>query len=168
LEIEGFPDLKVEQAFELTYASAELSAATCTIKLDKAPIEEYLNSNIVLLKWMISEGYGDRQTLERRIQGMEKWLEAPQLLAGDADAEYATVIDIDLAEITQPILCAPNDLDEARLLSNVANSKIDEVFIGSCMTKICHFRAAGKLLDKHKGPLATRLWVAPPTKMDAA
>ncbi|WP_367671316.1 bifunctional aconitate hydratase 2/2-methylisocitrate dehydratase [Serratia symbiotica] len=168
LEIEGLPDLKVEQAFELTDASAERSAAACTIKLDKAPIEEYLNSNIVLLKWMISEGYGDRRTLERRIQRMEKWLAAPQLLAGDADAEYAAVIDIDLAEITQPILCAPNDPDDARLLSDVANSKIDEVFIGSCMTNIGHFRAAGKLLDQHKGPLPTRLWVAPPTKMDAA
>ncbi|MCX2958624.1 MAG: aconitate hydratase B, partial [Serratia symbiotica] len=111
--------------------------------------EEYLNSNIVLLKWMISEGYGDRRTLERRIQRMEKWLAAPQLLAGDADAEYAVVIDIDLAEITQPILCAPNDPDDARLLSDVANSKIDEVFIGSCMTNIGHFRAAGKLLEKN-------------------
>lgn len=168
LEIEGLPELKVEQAFELTDASAERSAAGCTIKLDKAPIEEYLNSNIVLLKWMIAEGYGDRRTLERRIQGMEKWLADPQLLEGDADAQYAAVIDIDLAEITQPILCAPNDPDDARLLSDVANSKIDEVFIGSCMTNIGHFRAAGKLLDQHKGQLPTRLWVAPPTKMDAA
>ena len=168
LEIEGLPDLKVEQAFELTDASAERSAAGCTIKLDKAPIEEYLNSNIVLLKWMISEGYGDRRTLERRIQGMEKWLADPQLLEGDADAEYAAVIDIDLNEIKEPILCAPNDPDDARLLSDVANSKIDEVFIGSCMTNIGHFRAAGKLLDQHKGQLPTRLWVAPPTKMDAA
>ncbi|NIG62240.1 MAG: bifunctional aconitate hydratase 2/2-methylisocitrate dehydratase [Serratia symbiotica] len=168
LEIEGLPDLKVEQAFELTDASAERSAAACTIKLDKAPIEEYLNSNIVLLKWMISEGYGDIRTLDRRIQGMGKWLAAPHLLAGDADAESAAVIDIDLAEITQPILCAPNDPDDALLLSDVANSKIDEVFIGSCMTNIGHFRAAGKLLDQHKGPLPTRLWMAPPTKMDAA
>ncbi|MEQ4531478.1 MAG: bifunctional aconitate hydratase 2/2-methylisocitrate dehydratase [Mixta sp.] len=168
LEIEGLPDLKVEQAFELSDASAERSAAGCTIKLDKAPIIEYLNSNIVLLKWMIAEGYGDRRTLERRIQGMEKWLADPQLMEADADAEYAAVIEIDLAEINEPILCAPNDPDDARLLSEVQNEKIDEVFIGSCMTNIGHFRAAGKLLDSHKGQLPTRLWVAPPTKMDAA
>lgn len=168
LEIEGLPELKVEQAFELADASAERSAAGCTIKLDKAPIQEYLNSNIVLLKWMISEGYGDRRSLERRIQGMEKWLADPQLLEADADAQYAAVLEIDLASIKQPILCAPNDPDDARLLSDVANSKIEEVFIGSCMTNIGHFRAAGKLLDQHKGQLPTRLWVAPPTKMDAA
>ncbi|WP_318357581.1 bifunctional aconitate hydratase 2/2-methylisocitrate dehydratase [Enterobacter sp.] len=168
LEIEGLPDLKVEQAFELTDASAERSAAGCTIKLDRAPIEEYLTSNIVLLKWMIAEGYGDRRTLERRVQGMEKWLADPQLLEADADAEYAAVIDIDLADIKEPILCAPNDPDDARLLSDVAGEKIDEVFIGSCMTNIGHFRAAGKLLDSHKGQLPTRLWVAPPTRMDAA
>ncbi|WP_394515615.1 bifunctional aconitate hydratase 2/2-methylisocitrate dehydratase [Pantoea sp. SGAir0430] len=168
LEIEGLPKLKVEQAFELTDASAERSAAGCTIKLDKEPIIEYLNSNIVLLKWMISEGYGDRRTLERRIQGMEKWLADPQLLEADADAEYAAVIEIDLAEIKEPILCAPNDPDDARWLSDVQGEKIDEVFIGSCMTNIGHFRAAGKLLDAHKGQLPTRLWVAPPTKMDAA
>lgn len=168
LEIEGLPDLKVEQAFELTDASAERSAAGCTIKLNKEPIVEYLNSNIVLLKWMIAEGYGDRRTLERRIQGMEKWLADPQLLEADADAEYAAVIDIDLADIKEPILCAPNDPDDARLLSDVQGEKIDEVFIGSCMTNIGHFRAAGKLLDSHKGQLPTRLWVAPPTRMDAA
>ncbi|MEQ1974560.1 bifunctional aconitate hydratase 2/2-methylisocitrate dehydratase [Xenorhabdus sp. SGI240] len=168
LEIEGLPELKVEQAFELADASAERSAAGCTIKLDKEPIIEYLQSNIVLLKWMIAEGYGDRRTLERRIIGMENWLNDPQLLAADADAEYAAVIEIDLADIKEPILCAPNDPDDARLLSDVANSKIDEVFIGSCMTNIGHFRAAGKLLDQHKGQLPTRLWVAPPTKMDAA
>ncbi|QZN95047.1 bifunctional aconitate hydratase 2/2-methylisocitrate dehydratase [Symbiopectobacterium purcellii] len=168
LEIEGLPDLKVEQAFELTDASAERSAAGCTIKLDKAPIIEYLNSNIVLLKWMIAEGYGDRRTLERRVQGMEKWLADPQLLEADPDAEYAAVIDIDLADIKEPILCAPNDPDDARWLSDVQGEKIDEVFIGSCMTNIGHFRAAGKLLDQHKGQLPTRLWVAPPTKMDAA
>ena len=168
LEIEGLPDLKVEQAFELTDASAERSAAGCTIKLNKEPIVEYLNSNIVLLKWMIAEGYGDRRTLERRIQGMEKWLADPQLLEADADAEYAAVIDIDLADIKEPILCAPNDPDDARLLSDVKGEKIDEVFIGSCMTNIGHFRAAGKLLDSHKGQLPTRLWVAPPTRMDAA
>ncbi len=168
LEIEGLPTLKVEQAFELADASAERSAAGCTIKLDKAPITEYLNSNIVLLKWMIAEGYGDRRTIERRIQSMEKWLADPQLLEGDADADYAAVIEIDLNDIKEPILCAPNDPDDARLLSDVAGSKIDEVFIGSCMTNIGHFRAAGKLLDSHKGQLPTRLWVAPPTKMDAA
>ncbi|ERT13249.1 bifunctional aconitate hydratase 2/2-methylisocitrate dehydratase [Photorhabdus temperata] len=168
LEIEGLPELKVEQAFELADASAERSAAGCTIKLDKAPIIEYLQSNIVLLKWMIAEGYGDRRTLERRVTGMENWLKDPQLLEADADVEYAAVIEIDLAEIKEPILCAPNDPDDARLLSDVANSKIDEVFIGSCMTNIGHFRAAGKLLDQHKGQLPTRLWVAPPTKMDAA
>ena len=168
LEIEGLPELKVEQAFELADASAERSAAGCTIKLDQAPIKEYLSSNIVLLKWMISEGYGDRRTIERRIKGMEEWLANPTLLEADADAEYAAVIEIDLAEIKEPILCAPNDPDDARLLSSVQNSKIDEVFIGSCMTNIGHFRAAGKLLDSHKGALPTRLWVAPPTKMDAA
>lgn len=168
LEIEGLPDLKVEQAFELSDASAERSAAGCTIKLDKAPIIEYLNSNIVLLKWMIAEGYGDRRTLERRVESMEKWLADPQLLEADADAEYAAVIEIDLADIKEPILCAPNDPDDARLLSDVQGEKIDEVFIGSCMTNIGHFRAAGKLLDSHKGQLPTRLWVAPPTKMDAA
>ncbi|EKS6642704.1 bifunctional aconitate hydratase 2/2-methylisocitrate dehydratase [Enterobacter hormaechei] len=168
LEIEGLPDLKVEQAFELTDASAERSAAGCTIKLNKEPIIEYLTSNIVLLKWMIAEGYGDRRTLERRIQGMEKWLADPQLLEADADAEYAAVIEIDLADIKEPILCAPNDPDDARLLSDVQGDKIDEVFIGSCMTNIGHFRAAGKLLDTHKGQLPTRLWVAPPTRMDAA
>ncbi len=168
LEIEGLPELKVEQAFELADASAERSAAGCTIKLDKAPIIEYLQSNIVLLKWMIAEGYGDRRTLERRITAMENWLADPQLLEADADAEYAAIIEIDLNEIKEPILCAPNDPDDARLLSEVANSKIDEVFIGSCMTNIGHFRAAGKLLDQHKGQLPTRLWVAPPTKMDAA
>lgn len=168
LEIEGLPDLKVEQAFELTDASAERSAAGCTIKLNKEPIIEYLNSNIVLLKWMIAEGYGDRRTTERRIQGMEKWLANPELLEADADAEYAAVIDIDLADIKEPILCAPNDPDDARPLSAVQGEKIDEVFIGSCMTNIGHFRAAGKLLDAHKGQLPTRLWVAPPTRMDAA
>ncbi|KFC83999.1 bifunctional aconitate hydratase 2/2-methylisocitrate dehydratase [Buttiauxella agrestis] len=168
LEIEGLPTLKVEQAFELTDASAERSAAGCTIKLDREPIEEYLSSNIVLLKWMIAEGYGDRRTLERRIQGMEKWLADPQLLEADADAEYAEIIEIDLNDIKEPILCAPNDPDDARLLSDVQGEKIDEVFIGSCMTNIGHFRAAGKLLDSHKGQLPTRLWVAPPTRMDAA
>ncbi|MCW9718476.1 bifunctional aconitate hydratase 2/2-methylisocitrate dehydratase [Avibacterium sp. 21-599] len=168
LEIEGLEHLKVEQAFELSDASAERSAAACTIKLDKAPIIEYLNSNIVLLKWMIAEGYGDARTLERRINAMEKWLENPQLLSADPDAEYAAVIEIDLNEIKEPILCAPNDPDDARLLSEVQGDNIDEVFIGSCMTNIGHFRAAGKLLAKFKEVIPTRLWLAPPTKMDAS
>ncbi|QZP16869.1 bifunctional aconitate hydratase 2/2-methylisocitrate dehydratase [Avibacterium paragallinarum] len=168
LEIEGLEHLKVEQAFELSDASAERSAAACTIKLDKEPIIEYLNSNIVLLKWMIAEGYGDARTLERRIKAMEKWLENPELLSADPDAEYAAVIEIDLNEIKEPILCAPNDPDDARLLSDVQGDKIDEVFIGSCMTNIGHFRAAGKLLAKFKDVIPTRLWIAPPTKMDAS
>ncbi|WP_026972301.1 bifunctional aconitate hydratase 2/2-methylisocitrate dehydratase [Aliagarivorans marinus] len=166
LEIEGLEHLKVEQAFELSDASAERSAAGCTIKLDKAPIIEYLQSNIVMLKWMIAEGYGDRRTIERRITAMEEWLKEPELMTADADAEYAAVIEIDLADIKEPILCAPNDPDDARLLSTVQGTDIDEVFIGSCMTNIGHFRAAGKLLDKHNGALPTRLWVAPPTRMD--
>lgn len=166
LEIEGLEHLKVEQAFELSDASAERSAAGCTIKLDKAPIIEYLNSNIVMLKWMIAEGYGDRRTLERRIQGMEAWLANPELMEADADAEYAAVIEIDLNDIKEPILCAPNDPDDARLLSEVVDTQIDEVFVGSCMTNIGHFRALGKVLDKFAKPLPTRLWVAPPTKMD--
>ncbi|MDP8038635.1 MULTISPECIES: bifunctional aconitate hydratase 2/2-methylisocitrate dehydratase [Pasteurellaceae] len=168
LEIEGLEHLKVEQAFELSDASAERSAAACTIKLDKEPIIEYLNSNIVLLKWMISEGYGDVRTLERRIKGMEKWLANPELMEADVDAEYAAVIDINLNEIKEPILCVPNDPDDARLLSEVQNTSIDEVFIGSCMTNIGHFRAAGKLLNQFEDVIPTRLWIAPPTKMDAA
>ncbi|WP_417345072.1 bifunctional aconitate hydratase 2/2-methylisocitrate dehydratase [Ferrimonas sp.] len=166
LEIEGLDHLTVEQAFELSDASAERSAAGCTIKLSEESVAEYLQSNIVMLKWMIAEGYGDRRTIERRIQAMEKWLANPELMEADADAEYCEVIEIDLAQINQPILCAPNDPDDARLLSEVQGESIDEVFIGSCMTNIGHFRAAGKLLDKHKGALPTRLWVAPPTKMD--
>ena len=166
LEIEGLNELTVEQAFELSDASAERSAAGCTIKLPEAAIAEYLQSNITLLRWMISEGYGDARTLERRAQAMEAWLANPQLLAADADAEYAEVIEIDLSEVTEPVLCAPNDPDDACLLSSVQGEKIDEVFIGSCMTNIGHFRAAGKLLDKVEGSLPTRLWLSPPTKMD--
>lgn len=166
LEIEGVEHLTVEQAFELSDASAERSAAGCTVKLSPESITEYLNSNIVMLKWMIAEGYGDRRTIERRISAMEAWVTNPELMEADKDAEYAHVIEIDLAEITQPILCAPNDPDDARLLSDVQGTQIDEVFIGSCMTNIGHFRAAGKLLEKFGGQLDTRLWVAPPTKMD--
>lgn len=168
LEIEGLEHLKVEQAFELSDASAERSAAACTIKLDKAPIIEYLNSNIVLLKWMIAEGYGDPRSLERRIKGMEEWIANPELMEADADAEYAAVIDINLNEIKEPIVCAPNDPDDARKLSDVQGDKVDEVFIGSCMTNIGHFRAAGKLLNQNQGMIPTRLWIVPPTRMDAA
>ena len=166
LEIEGVEHLSVEQAFELSDASAERSAAGCTVKLSQESIEEYLNSNITMLKWMIAEGYGDVRTIERRITAMEEWLANPELLTADADAEYAHVIEIDLADIDQPILCAPNDPDDARLLSEVQGTEIQEVFIGSCMTNIGHFRAAGKMLEEFNGSLSTRLWVAPPTKMD--
>ena len=166
VEIEGLPDLKVEQAFELSDASAERSAAGCTVFLNKAPVIEYLNSNIVLLKNMIAQGYEDARTIRRRIQAMEAWLANPQLLAPDADAEYAAVIEIDLAEITEPIVCCPNDPDDAKTLSDVAGAKIDEVFIGSCMTNIGHFRAASKLLEGKKD-MPVKLWMAPPTKMDA-
>ncbi len=167
LEIEGLDELTVEQAFELSDASAERSAAGCTIKLPEKAIAEYLQSNITLLRWMIGEGYGDARTMERRAQAMEAWLTNPQLMEADKDAEYAEVIEIDLADIKEPVLCAPNDPDDARLLSSVAGEKINEVFIGSCMTNIGHFRAAGKLLDQVKGQLPTRLWLSPPTKMDA-
>jgi len=167
LEIEGLPHLKVEQAFELSDASAERSAAGCTVHLDKAPIIEYITSNITLLKWMIAEGYADPRSLARRIKAMEAWLANPQLLEGDADAEYAAVIEIDLNEIVEPILACPNDPDDVKTLSDVAGAKIDEVFIGSCMTNIGHFRAAAKLLEG-KRDIPTRLWVAPPTKMDAS
>ncbi|MGP9665884.1 bifunctional aconitate hydratase 2/2-methylisocitrate dehydratase [Halomonas sp. AOP22-C1-8] len=167
LEIEGLEDLTVEQAFELSDASAERSAAGCTITLSDESVTEYLKSNITLLKWMIANGYGDERTISRRIEGMEAWLADPSLMRADADAEYAEVIEIDLSEIKEPVLCAPNDPDDARLLSDVAGEKIDEVFIGSCMTNIGHFRAAGKLLEKQPaGSLKTRLWLAPPTKMD--
>ena len=167
LEIEGLEDLKVEQAFELSDASAERSAAGCTIKLGKETISEYLNSNIALLRSMIADGYGDQRTLERRARKMEDWLAKPELLAADKDADYAAVIEIDLANLKEPVVCAPNDPDDARLLSEVAGDKVDEVFIGSCMTNIGHYRAAGKLLEKVPGgSLATTLWIAPPTRMD--
>ncbi len=166
LEIEGLPDLKVEQAFELSDASAERSAAGCTVHLHPEPIIEYMTSNIVLMKNMIADGYADKRTLERRIKAMEAWIADPQLLAPDADAEYAEVIEIDLADIKEPILCCPNDPDDAKFLSDVAGTKIDEVFIGSCMTNIGHFRAASKLLEG-KRDIPVKLWVAPPTKMDA-
>ncbi|MEW5729919.1 MAG: bifunctional aconitate hydratase 2/2-methylisocitrate dehydratase [Pseudomonadota bacterium] len=166
LEIEGLPDLKVEQAFELSDASAERSAAACTVRLNKEPIIEYMTSNIVLMKWMIANGYEDRRTLERRIKAMEAWIANPALLAPDADADYAAVIEIDLADIKEPIVACPNDPDDVKLLSEVAGDTIDEVFIGSCMTNIGHFRAAGKVLDG-KTDIPTRLWIAPPTKMDA-
>jgi aconitate hydratase 2/2-methylisocitrate dehydratase len=165
LEIEGLPDLKVEQAFELSDASAERSAAGCTIKLNKAPIIEYLNSNVVLMKNMIADGYADAKTLKRRIEKVEAWLANPQLLEADADAEYAAVIEIDLNELKEPVLCCPNDPDDAKLLSEVAGTKIDEAFIGSCMTNIGHFRAAAKLLGGQRD-IPVKLWVAPPTKMD--
>lgn len=168
LEIQGLPDLKCEQAFELSDSSAERSAAGCTIQLNKEPIIEYLNSNIVMLKWMIAEGYGDLRTLERRISRMEQWLLNPTLLEADPGAEYAAIIEIDLDTLTEPILALPNDPDASATLSEIANTHIDEVFIGSCMTNIGHFRAAGKLLEKIDGALPTRLWVAPPTKMDEA
>ena len=166
LEIEGLPDMKVEQAFELSDASAERSAAGCTVRLNKEPIIEYINSNIVLLKNMIANGYADARTIGRRIKAMEAWLANPQLLEPDADAEYAAVIEIDLADITEPIVCCPNDPDDAKTLSDVAGAAIDEVFIGSCMTNIGHFRAAAKLLEG-KRDIPVKLWMAPPTKMDA-
>lgn len=168
LEIEGLPDLKVEQAFELSDSAAERSAAACSIKLNEAPIREYLNSNIVMLKWMVSQGYGDERTINRRVAAMQEWLANPQLLEGDADADYATVIEIDLATIKEPLLACPNDPDDVKTLADVQGTKIDEVFIGSCMTNIGHFRAAGKVLEKVGTQLPTRMWMAPPTKMDAA
>ncbi|VTU33077.1 bifunctional aconitate hydratase 2/2-methylisocitrate dehydratase [Variovorax sp. RA8] len=166
LEIEGLPDLKVEQAFELSDASAERSAAGCTVHLNKEPIIEYINSNITLMRWMIAEGYADARTLARRIAAQEAWLKDPQLLKGDDDAEYAAVIEIDLADIHEPIVACPNDPDDVKTLSDVAGAQIDEVFIGSCMTNIGHFRAASKLLEG-KRDIPVKLWIAPPTKMDA-
>ncbi|NBS15553.1 MAG: bifunctional aconitate hydratase 2/2-methylisocitrate dehydratase [Gammaproteobacteria bacterium] len=168
LEIEGLPDLKVEQAFELADASAERSAAACTVRLHKAPVAEYLRSNIVLLRWMIHEGYGDVRTLQRRIEAMEAWLLAPSLLEPDTDAEYAEIIEIDLDDIKEPLLCCPNDPDDVKPLSEVAGVAIDEVFLGSCMTNIGHFRAAGRVLNQFGQQVPGRLWVVPPTRMDEA
>ncbi len=168
LEIEGLPDLKIEQAFELADASAERSAAACTVRLNKEPVIEYMNSNIIMLRWMIAKGYGDAITLERRAQNMEKWLKNPELMAPDEDAEYFKIIEIDVSAIKEPILACPNDPDDVKTLSDVAGTKVDEVFLGSCMTNIGHFRAAGRLLEAYGEVIPTRLWVAPPTKMDAA
>jgi aconitate hydratase 2/2-methylisocitrate dehydratase len=167
LEIEGLPDLKIEQAFELSDASAERSAAGCTVKLNPEPVKEYLNSNIVLMKNMIAQGYNDKRALERRIKAVEAWLAKPNLLEADANAEYAHVLEIDMDQLKEPVLCCPNDPDDAKLLSDVAGTKIDEVFIGSCMTNIGHFRAASKLLEGRRD-IPVKLWIAPPTKMDAA
>ena len=166
LEIEGIEELTVEQAFELSDASAERSAAGCTIKLSEDSVTEYLQSNITLLRWMISEGYGDVRTLERRVRKMEDWIAKPYLMEADIDAEYAAIIEIDLADIVEPIVCCPNDPDDAKLLSEVAGDNVDEIFIGSCMTNIGHFRAAGKLLDE-AGSVDSRFWICPPTRMDA-
>ena len=166
LEIEGLPDLKVEQAFELSDAAAERSAAACSVRLNKEPIVEYMRSNITLMKWMIAEGYEDKRALGRRVKAMEAWIANGTLIQPDADAEYAAVIEIDLADVKEPILACPNDPDDVKILSEVAGEKIDEVFIGSCMTNIGHFRAAGKVLEG-KTDIPTRLWIAPPTKMDA-
>ena len=168
LEIEGLPDLKVEQAFELADASAERSAAACTVRLNKAPVQEYLKSNISLLGWMIREGYGDARTIQRRIDAMESWLAKPELLEPDHDAEYAEIIEIDLDAIREPLLCCPNDPDDVKPLSQVAGTKIDEVFLGSCMTNIGHFRAAGHILESHSQQVPGRLWIVPPTRMDQA
>jgi len=166
IEGEGIESLTVEQAFELSDASAERSAAGCTIKLSEDSVAEYLRSNITLLRWMIAEGYGDVRTLERRVRKMEEWLENPTLMEADSDAEYAAIIEIDLADIVEPIVCCPNDPDDAKLLSEVAGDNVDEIFIGSCMTNIGHFRAAGKLLDE-AGTVDSRFWICPPTRMDA-
>jgi len=166
LEIQGLDDLTVEQAFELSDASAERSAAGCTIALSEQSVSEYLKSNITLLQWMITEGYGDLRTIQRRIQKMKDWLKAPSLMKADTDAEYAAVIEIDLNQICEPIVCCPNDPDDAKLLSEVSGDTVDDVFIGSCMTNIGHFRAAGKLLDE-ADKINTRFWICPPTRMDA-
>ena len=166
LEIEGLPHLKVEQAFELSDASAERSANGCTVHLGRESIAEFLESNITLLKWMIANDYESKRSLQRRIDAMEKWLASPELLEPDADAEYAEIIEIDLNEITEPLVACPNDPDDIKKLSEVAGDKVDEVFIGSCMTNIGHYRAAGKVLEQAGTSVPTRLWIAPPTKMD--
>ncbi|MDQ7014990.1 MAG: bifunctional aconitate hydratase 2/2-methylisocitrate dehydratase [Gammaproteobacteria bacterium] len=166
IEIEGLPDLKVEQAFEFSDASAERSANACTVRLGKEPIAEYLTSNVTLLKWMIGNGYGDARTLERRVAAMQVWLDKPELIEPDADAKYAEIIEIDLNEIKEPIVACPNDPDDVKLLSEVAGTEIDEVFIGSCMTNIGHYRAAGKVLEAAGKTIPGQLWIAPPTKMD--
>jgi aconitate hydratase 2/2-methylisocitrate dehydratase len=166
LEIEGLPDLKIEQAFELADASAERSSNGCTVRLNQAPIIEYLKSNIALIQWLIRNGYQDARTLQRRMEAMQAWLDNPVLLEADADATYAEIIEIDLNQIKEPLLACPNDPDNIKPLSEVANDTVDEVFIGSCMTNIGHYRAAGKVLEKYDGQLPTRLWIAPPTRMD--
>ena len=166
VEIEGLKDLKLEQAFELADATAERSAGGCTIKLDIEPLKEYITSNVTLLRWMIDQGYADARTLERRARKMEEWLENPSLLEADADAEYAEIIEIDLNDIKEPLLACPNDPDDVKPLSEVQGTKIDEVFIGSCMTNIGHYRAAGKLIEKAAAYVDTVLWIAPPTRMD--
>jgi aconitate hydratase 2/2-methylisocitrate dehydratase len=168
LEIQGLEHLSCEQAFELADASAERSAAGCTISLNEESVITFLKSNIALLKWMMNEGYQDLDALSRRIKAMEAWLANPVLLRADADAEYAAVIDIDMSAIKEPIVCCPNDPDDAKLLSEVSGQRIDEVFIGSCMTNIGHYRAAAEILSAQKGQLPVRLWIAPPTKMDRA
>lgn len=168
IEIEGLPDLKVEQAFELSDSSAERSAAGCTIKLNQAPVKEYISSNITMLKWMLSENYGDARTIKRRIENMQNWLDKPELMGADAGADYSATIEINLNDITEPIVACPNDPDDVKTLSAVAGAKIDEVFIGSCMTNIGHFRAAAKLLEQQTATVPTKLWIVPPTKMDEA
>ncbi|MBT4075182.1 MAG: bifunctional aconitate hydratase 2/2-methylisocitrate dehydratase [Gammaproteobacteria bacterium] len=166
LEIQGLPDLKVEQAFELSDASAERSAGGCSIQLSEDSVAEYLRSNVIMLRWMIDNGYEDVRTLERRVRTMEEWLANPSLLTADDNAEYAEVIEINMSEITEPLLACPNDPDDVKPLSEIAGRQIDEVFIGSCMTNIGHFRAAAKILEAADGVIPTRLWIAPPTKMD--
>jgi aconitate hydratase 2/2-methylisocitrate dehydratase len=166
LEMEGLPDLTVEQAFELTDAAAERSAAAAAIKLSEKTVATYLRSNVALMRKMIADGYGDKKTLEGRIAAAEKWLKKPQLLAADANAEYAAVIEIDLAEITEPILACPNDPDDVKVLTEVQGTKIDDVFLGSCMTNIGHFRAAGEIWKGQKFNPAVRTWICPPTRMD--
>jgi aconitate hydratase 2/2-methylisocitrate dehydratase len=165
MEIEGLPDLKLEQAFELTDATAERSCAGCTIKLSEATVSEYLRSNVALLKNMIARGYSDARTLARRVKAMEDWLANPQLLQADPDAEYAEILEINLDELTEPVLACPNDPDNVKLLSEVAGNAVQEVFIGSCMTNIGHYRAAAKVLEG-SGSNKARLWVCPPTRMD--